>query len=55
VADGKPIQERLDAARVDLSDIMGAACERQGPPGLSKVRFAVPEADGTVTIIPARR
>jgi uncharacterized membrane protein YcaP (DUF421 family) len=55
VADGKPIQARLDAARVDLSDIMEAARERQGLLELSEVRFAVLESDGTITIIPARR
>lgn len=55
VADGRLIEERLAAARVDRSDIMEAARGKQGLVELSQIRFAVLEADGTITIVPAGR
>lgn len=54
VADGKPIDDRLRRARVDLADVLQAARERQGLVGLEQIRWAVLEADGTITVIPAK-
>ncbi|NGM23348.1 DUF421 domain-containing protein [Roseomonas stagni] len=54
VAEGKPIEDRLARARVDLGDILQAARERQGITTLAEIRWAVLEADGMITIIPQR-
>jgi uncharacterized membrane protein YcaP (DUF421 family) len=54
VADGKPIEDRLRRARVDLDDILEAARERQGLATLDEIRWAVLETDGTITVIPRR-
>ncbi len=55
VADGRPIEERMRRARVDLGDILAAARERQGLAELRQIRWAVLESDGTITIVPAER
>ncbi|PWS38320.1 hypothetical protein DFH01_03255 [Falsiroseomonas bella] len=55
VADGKPIEERLRRARVDVTDVLQAARIRHGLVGLEQIRWAVLEADGTISIIPAAR
>jgi uncharacterized membrane protein YcaP (DUF421 family) len=54
VADGKPIEDRLRRARVDVDDILEAARERQGLATLAEIRWAVLETDGTITVIPKR-
>jgi uncharacterized membrane protein YcaP (DUF421 family) len=54
VADGKPVEDRLARARIDLGDILQAARERQGITTLEEIRWAVLEADGMITIIPRR-
>jgi uncharacterized membrane protein YcaP (DUF421 family) len=54
VADGKPIEDRLRRARVDVDDILEAARERQGLATLAEIRWAVLETDGTITVIPNR-
>lgn len=53
VADGKPIEERLRRARVDVTDVLQAARIRHGLVGLEQIRWAVLEADGTISIVPA--
>jgi uncharacterized membrane protein YcaP (DUF421 family) len=55
VADGKPFEDRLRCARVDLGDIMQAARERQGLIRIEEIRWAVLEADGSITVVPAER
>lgn len=55
VADGQPIEERLRRARIDLDDILEAARERQGLTELARIRWAVLETDGTITIVPTER
>jgi uncharacterized membrane protein YcaP (DUF421 family) len=54
VADGRPIEERMRRARIDIDDIMEAARERQGLATLAEIRWAVLETDGTITVIPRR-
>jgi uncharacterized membrane protein YcaP (DUF421 family) len=53
VADGKPLEERLRRARVDVTDVLQAARIRHGLVGLEQIRWAVLEADGTISIVPA--
>jgi uncharacterized membrane protein YcaP (DUF421 family) len=55
VADGKPIEERLRRARVDVADVLQAARIRHGLVSLEQIRWAVLEADGTISIVPAER
>ena len=51
-ADGKPLQDRMDRARIDESDILAAAREKQGLERLDQVKFAVLERSGGISIIP---
>lgn len=51
-AEGKPLQERMDRARIDESDILAAAREKQGLERLDQVKFAVLERSGGISIIP---
>lgn len=52
VADGRPIGDRLHRARVDINDVLEAARDKQGLYALEQIRWAVLEADGTITIVP---
>jgi uncharacterized membrane protein YcaP (DUF421 family) len=52
VAHGRPIEERLRRARVDLGDVMQAARQRQGIERIEQIRWAVLEADGTISVVP---
>ena len=52
VEDGRPLKDRMDKARVDLSDIMQAARELQGLERMDQIKFAVLERSGAITIIP---
>jgi len=54
VADGRPIEERMRRARIDVDDILEAARERQGLATLAEIRWAVLETDGTITVVPRR-
>jgi uncharacterized membrane protein YcaP (DUF421 family) len=51
VENGKPLQERLERERVDLSDIMQAARERHGIERLDQIKYAVLERSGGISII----
>ncbi|QDV34382.1 DUF421 domain-containing protein [Tautonia plasticadhaerens] len=52
VEDGRPLQDRMDKARVDVDDILEAARRLQGLERLEQVRYAVLERDGKITVIP---
>ena len=52
LADGIPVQDRMDRARVDIGDILTAARERQGLERLDQIKYAVLEKDGKISIIP---
>lgn len=52
VADGKPLRERMDKARVDMDDIMDAAREAHGLESLKQIKHAVLERSGQISIIP---
>ncbi len=51
-ADGEPVREYMARARLDESDIMEAARNKQGLESLDQVKFAVLERSGGISIIP---
>ena len=55
VEDGKPLKDRMERARVDESDVLVAARERQGLERLDQIRYAVLERTGEISIIPKQR
>ena len=52
VENGKPIQEYMDKARVDVDDILSAARETQGLERMDQIKYAVLERSGGISIIP---
>jgi uncharacterized membrane protein YcaP (DUF421 family) len=52
VADGKPLQDRMDKERVDEDDILDAARETQGIERMDQIRHAILERNGKISIIP---
>jgi uncharacterized membrane protein YcaP (DUF421 family) len=52
VADGKPLQDRMNKARVDLDDVLDAARQTQGLERLDQIKHAVLERSGRISIIP---
>jgi uncharacterized membrane protein YcaP (DUF421 family) len=52
VDNGRPLRERMDRARVDDSDVMAAARERQGLERMEQIKYAVLERSGGISIIP---
>jgi uncharacterized membrane protein YcaP (DUF421 family) len=53
VKDGKPLRERMDKERVDVSDVLEAARKTRGLAELGDIHLAVLERDGSLSIIPA--
>ena len=54
VADGKPLKDRMDKARVDEDDVLDAAREMHGLESMDQIRHAILERDGQISIIPRR-
>ena len=52
VENGKPLQDRMDKARVDEGDILSAARMLQGLERMEQIKYAVLERDGGITVIP---
>jgi uncharacterized membrane protein YcaP (DUF421 family) len=52
VADGKPLKDRMDMARVDEEDVLDAAREVHGLEHMEQIRHAILERDGKISIIP---
>jgi uncharacterized membrane protein YcaP (DUF421 family) len=52
VADGKPLKERMDKARVDMEDVLDAAREAHGLEQLDQIKHAILERSGKISIIP---
>ncbi|WP_207420473.1 DUF421 domain-containing protein [Desertivirga brevis] len=50
--DGKPLLERIKKSRLQVEDILEAARKMQGIDSLDKIKYAVLEKDGTISIIP---
>ena len=55
VADGKPLKDRMDKARVDEDDVLDAARESCGLEHMDQIRHAILERDGQISIIPRSR
>lgn len=49
---GKPIQDRMEKARVQEDDILEAARKTQGLESMDQIKYAVLEKDGSISIIP---
>lgn len=54
VEDGRVLEERMRRARVDVSDVLQAAREKQGLESMSQIKYAVLERTGEISIIPRR-
>jgi uncharacterized membrane protein YcaP (DUF421 family) len=54
VADGTPLRERMQRARVDEKDVMEAARQLQGLERLDQIKFAVLEVTGGITVVPKK-
>ena len=54
VADGRPLKDVMDKARVDEEDVLDAARETLGLERLDQIRHAILERDGKISIIPRR-
>jgi uncharacterized membrane protein YcaP (DUF421 family) len=54
VADGKPLKDRMQKARVDEDDVLDAARENHGLESMDQIRHAILERDGQISIIPRR-
>lgn len=52
VANGRPLKELMDRARVREEEIMEAARRLQGLERMDQIKFAVLEVSGGITIIP---
>jgi len=55
VADGKPLDERMNKARVDVDDVLDAARESHGLEHLSQIKHAILERSGQISIIPKEK
>ena len=51
-ADGEPLLDRMERARIDMSDLMEAARTKQGLESVDQIKFAVLERSGGISIIP---
>ncbi|WP_181305187.1 DUF421 domain-containing protein [Rufibacter sp. XAAS-G3-1] len=49
---GKPLQDRMDKARLQEDDILEAARKTQGLENMDQIKYAVLEKDGSISIIP---
>jgi uncharacterized membrane protein YcaP (DUF421 family) len=52
VENGRPLKDRMAWARVDESDVLTAARERQGLERMDQIKYAVLEVSGGISIIP---
>ena len=52
VEDGRPLRDRMDRSRIDESDVLAAARERQGLERMDQIKYAVLERSGGISIIP---
>lgn len=55
VENGRPLIDRMKKARVSEDDIMVSARELQGLERIDQIKFAILEAGGRITIIPAEK
>lgn len=55
VEHGRPIEDRMSRARVEVDDILEAARKLQGLERMDQIKYAVLERSGGISIIPASR
>jgi uncharacterized membrane protein YcaP (DUF421 family) len=54
VENGRPLTDRMKRARVDESDVLEAARDRQGLQRMDQILYAVLERTGDISIIPKK-
>lgn len=52
VEHGRPLENRLKAARIKTEDILEAAREKQGIDRIDQIKFAIIEKNGAISIVP---
>lgn len=52
VENGEPLKDRMDLARVSVSNVLEAARRLQGLERMEQIKYAVLESDGKISIIP---
>ena len=52
VEHGRPLQDRLESSRVDVSDVLRAARCAHGLERMEQIKYAVLERNGEISIIP---
>jgi len=52
VANGEPLEERMNKARVTADDILEMAREQQGVERMEQIKYAVLERSGGISVIP---
>ena len=52
VEDGRPLKDRMDKARVDVTDILQAARQQEGLERLDQIKYAVLERSGGISVVP---
>lgn len=53
VESGRPLEDRMAWARVGLDDVMEAARRSQGLESIDRIKYAILERNGDISIIPA--
>ena len=54
LADGRPLKELMDKARVDEKDVLQAARQQEGLERLDQIKYAVLERNGGISVVPER-
>lgn len=52
VEDGKPLDDRMHKARIDITEVLEQARATQGLERLDQIKYAVLERSGTISIVP---
>ena len=55
VENGRPLQDRMERARVDEEEVLAAARERLGLERMEQIKYAVLECSGGISIIPKEK
>lgn len=55
VENGRPLRQRLQKSRMDERDVMSAARRLRGLERMDQIKYAILEADGSISIIPTER
>jgi uncharacterized membrane protein YcaP (DUF421 family) len=52
VENGRPLKDRMACSRVDEEEVLAAARERRGLERMERIKYAVLEGSGGISIIP---